>query len=451
MNDNYSVFIDDITKVYRKWDRARKFLTIKSALLRGELFNSLKTKNNDKVFYALENISYKIKKGTTLGIIGKNGSGKSTLLKIMAGITKPLRGNIRTNGKVTALLELGAGFHPEISGRENIFINGIMLGLTKKELYDKFDEIVEFAELEDFIDAPVKTYSSGMYMRLAFSVAINVNPDILLIDEVLAVGDKSFTNKCLERIKQLKQLGKTIIFVSHSLQTIEMLCDEVIWLDKGKLINAGKPREIIENYLLKMAEDEEKKLNIIQAKDSKALDNHNNIKVYEESHKDTNEKYLVEIISEPDSTNPFTRKRWGSRDIEIIKVEFIDKEGKNRWVIKTGEDIIIRIYYNCRKPIQDPVIGIGIYRIDDLCIFATNTFIDKQNLEEIDLQGYIDIHISHINLLPNIYFLDVAVHTEEGFPYDYHYRLYRFKVFSDINDLGICRLDHKWTYSNYGS
>ncbi len=443
MKETYPVIINDITKVYRKWDRAKKFLTIKSALLKGELFNTLMD-SNSKVFYALKNISYKVKKGITLGIIGKNGSGKSTLLKIIAGITKPAEGYVKTNGKVTALLELGAGFHPEISGRENIFINGIMLGLTKRELNEKFDDIVEFSELEDFIDAPVKTYSSGMYMRLAFSVAINVNPDILLIDEVLAVGDKSFTNKCLERIKQLKQLGKTIIFVSHSLQTIEMLCDEVIWLDKGKLINAGKPRETIEEYLLKMAEDEEKKINVIQSKTSSKVDKHNHLKVYEESHQDTDKKYLVEIISEPDDTNPFPRKRWGSREAEIRSVEIFDNKKRIRWVLKTGEDILIRIHYKASKLIKNPVIGIGIYRIDDLCIFATNTFLDKFEIDHIEGEGFIDIPISHLNLLPNIYFLDVAIHTLEGFPYDYHYRLIRFKVYSDLNDLGICRLSHKW-------
>ncbi len=450
MKDTYPVVINNVTKIYRKWDRAKKFLTIKSALLRGELFNTLMD-NNSKVFHALHGIDYKVKKGITLGIIGRNGSGKSTLLKIIAGITKPAEGFVRTSGKVTALLELGAGFHPEISGRENIFINGIMLGLSKKELTEKFDEIVEFSELEDFIDAPVKTYSSGMYMRLAFSVAINVNPDILLIDEVLAVGDSSFTSKCLERIKQLKQLGKTIIFVSHGLQTVEMLCDEVMWLDRGKLINAGKPREIIEEYMLKMAEEEEERITAVQKKSSKELDNHKALKVYEESHKDTDKKYLVEVISHPDSTNPFVRKRWGSREAEITNVEILDREGRTRWVIKTGEDITIRMHYKTEKAIDKPVIGIGIYRIDDLCIFATNTMLDKIEIKDISGSGYIDMPISPLDLLANIYFLDVAIHTEEGFPYDYHYRLYRFKVYSDIQDLGICRLNHSWKIISDGN
>lgn len=440
--EHYAVVFENVTKVYRKWDRSKNFLTLKSALLRGELFSALK--NKEKGFYALKNISFKVKKGTTLGIIGRNGSGKSTLLKLLAGITKPADGTIRTNGKITALLELGAGFHPEISGRENIFINGIMLGLTKKELMEKYNEIVSFSELEDFIEAPVKTYSSGMYMRLAFSIAINVNPDILLIDEILAVGDKSFTGKCIERINQLKSQGKTIIFVSHNLQTVESLCNEVIWLEKGELLSIGRPHEIIESYLLKTAEDEEKKINTIQNKEAQDLHDNKKIRTYQQKHKGPDRKYPVDIIAGPDETNPFTRKRWGSRQIEIKKVEILGQDGRTRWVIKTGEDIIFRLHYLSEKEEVNPVIGIGIYRIDDLCIFATNTQIEKKELQPLGNSGHIDIFVKNLNLMPNIYFLDMALHNTDGFPYDYHYRLYRFKVYSNIDDLGIYRFNHDW-------
>ena len=181
-------------------------------------------------------MSFTVPKGCTYGVIGRNGSGKSTLLKCVAGITRPNEGRVTVDGRISALIELGAGFHPEISGRENVFINGIMLGLSKREIQRRFDEIVEFAELQDFIDAPVKTYSSGMYMRLGFAVAVHVDPDVLLIDEVLAVGDQSFTVKCLDKFAEFRRRNKTILLVTHSLDLVERFCDRALWLDKGKTL-----------------------------------------------------------------------------------------------------------------------------------------------------------------------------------------------------------------------
>src|SRR5207237_2690574 len=193
----------------------------------------------------------------TLGVIGRNGSGKSTLLKLVAGITKPSTGSVQVNGRISALIELGAGFHPEISGRENVFINGIMLGLTKREVTERFDEIVEFAEMKEFIDAPVKTYSSGMYMRLGFAVAIHVNPDVLLVDEVLAGGDEGFTHKCLDKFSEFRRRGKTILLVTHSLNLIERFCDEAVWLDAGQKNAEGDPKRVVDAYLTKVEEGEE--------------------------------------------------------------------------------------------------------------------------------------------------------------------------------------------------
>jgi lipopolysaccharide transport system ATP-binding protein len=201
----YAIELDHVSRIYQKYSGRHRFQTFKSAIIKGDLFGSIKA---DELVPAVNDVSFQIEKGQTFGLIGENGSGKSTILKLVAGIAKPSSGRIAVQGKVSALIELGAGFHPEISGRENVFINGIMLGLTKKEITQKFDEIVRFAELEEFIDAPVKTYSSGMYMRLGFSIAINVNPEVLLIDEVLAVGDASFVPKCLDRIDDFRRRKK---------------------------------------------------------------------------------------------------------------------------------------------------------------------------------------------------------------------------------------------------
>src|SRR6266550_938525 len=241
-----------VSKVYRKY-AGRQFATLKSALLKRSLLRDLQP---NEAFLALKDVSFTVPRGTTVGVIGRNGSGKSTALKLVAGITKPTSGTVRVEGRISALIELGAGFHPEISGRENVFINGIMLGLTKREIQERFDEIVDFAELREFIDAPVKTYSSGMYMRLGFAVAIHVDPDVLLIDEVLAVGDEGFTHKCLDKLSEFRRRNKTILLVTHSLNLVERFCDEAVWLDAGKLQTQGDPKRVVGAYLAKVEEGE---------------------------------------------------------------------------------------------------------------------------------------------------------------------------------------------------
>jgi len=277
----YAVQVQDVFKFYKKYADRHKFLTIKSALVNKTLFGDLEVGER---FEALRGVSFDVKSGQTLGIIGENGSGKSTLLKILAGISKPTAGTVVTQGRISALIELGAGFHPEISGRENIFINGVILGLSRKQIQEKYDEIVRFAELEEFIDNPVKSYSSGMFMRLGFSIAINVNPDILLVDEVLAVGDASFVPKCLDKINEFRRHDKTIIYVSHDLATVERICDDVIWVKKGKIEMRGYPKRVTDAYLEYVGKKDEKKT-------------------------------LVQHGEEEQLAGK--EKRWGSREIEI--------------------------------------------------------------------------------------------------------------------------------------
>src|SRR5436190_14908922 len=217
MSTTTAIELEHVSKVYRRYG-GRHFATLKSALLQRSILRDLRP---SETFQALQDVSFKVPAGKTYGIIGRNGSGKSTALKVVAGITKPTSGAVAVAGRISALIELGAGFHPEISGRENVFINGIMLGLSKREVARRFDEIVDFAELKDFIDAPVKTYSSGMYMRLGFAVAIHVEPEVLLVDEVLAVGDEGFTHKCLDKFAEFRRRGRTILLVTHSLGLVE--------------------------------------------------------------------------------------------------------------------------------------------------------------------------------------------------------------------------------------
>src|SRR5262252_6835543 len=248
-----AIELTNVSKAYRRYG-GKQFATLKSAFLQRSILRDLQP---SETFPALTDVSFTVARGATYGVIGRNGSGKSTALKLVAGITKPTSGRVSVDGRISALIELGAGFHPEISGRENIFINGIMLGLSKREIQQRFDEIVEFAELKEFIDAPVKTYSSGMYMRLGFAVAINVDPDVLLVDEVLAVGDEGFTHKCLDKFGEFKRRGKTVLLVTHSLGMVERFCDDAVWLDEGQKRAEGDPKRVVGAYLTKVEEGEE--------------------------------------------------------------------------------------------------------------------------------------------------------------------------------------------------
>src|SRR5678816_1665169 len=251
-----AIELDHVTKIYRRYS-GRQFATLKSALLQRSILRDL---TPNETFPALTEVSFSVPKGSTYGVIGRNGSGKSTALKLVAGITKATSGSVKVEGRISALIELGAGFHPEISGRENVFINGIMLGLTKSQIQERFDDIVDFAELREFIDAPVKTYSSGMYMRLGFAVAIHVDPDVLLVDEVLAVGDEGFTHKCLDKFGEFRRRGKTILLVTHSLGLVERFCDEAVWLDGGVKKAEGDPQRVIGSYVTDVARQEEMEL-----------------------------------------------------------------------------------------------------------------------------------------------------------------------------------------------
>ncbi|HSP33333.1 MAG TPA: ABC transporter ATP-binding protein, partial [Thermoanaerobaculia bacterium] len=240
----YAVALQNVSKAYRLWGTRSQFATLKSALLKRDL----KPPPESSV-EALKDVSFAVHKGEAFGVIGRNGSGKSTLLKIVSGILKPTSGYVRVNGRIAALIELGAGFHPEITGRENIYINGIMLGLSRKEIDQRFDKIVEFAGIGEFLDQPVKTYSSGMYVRLGFAVAVHVDPEVLLIDEVLSVGDEEFSAKCVAKIQEMKYRGVTLLFVTHQLDQVRVLCDRALWLDHGAPKAIGDPIRVVDGYL----------------------------------------------------------------------------------------------------------------------------------------------------------------------------------------------------------
>ena len=436
-----AIELTDVSKVYRRYARRRQFTTLKSALLSRSLVSDLRA---DETFPAVRDLSISVPTGKTLGVIGRNGSGKSTLLKMVAGITKPTTGTVKVNGRISALIELGAGFHPEISGRENVFINGIMLGLTKREIGRRFDEIVEFAELEDFIDAPVKTYSSGMYMRLGFAVAIHVDPDVLLVDEVLAVGDEGFTHKCLDKFADFKRRGKTILLVTHSLGLVERFCDEALWMDAGRKQGLGDPKRVVGAYITDVERGEEQQL---AADDAKAQES-----VVTLSPDDAASAALpdhpVETGEAPADMFKATEGRWGSREIEITDVQLIGPDGEPGHVFQSGRPLTIHISIHAPLAMDDFVVGVGLFNAEGICCYGTNTNIEQFRAVKIQGDATVRFTIESLDLVEGTYKLDVAVHKLDGYPFDYHRLLYTFRVKSRTKDVGIYRPAHRWEFSD---
>jgi ABC-type polysaccharide/polyol phosphate transport system ATPase subunit len=433
-----AIEVRDVSKVYRRYGHRRQFATLKSAILSGSFVSDLKA---DETFEALKGVSFDVAKGRTYGIIGRNGSGKSTMLKLVAGITKPTTGTVVVNGRVSALIELGAGFHPEISGRENVFINGIMLGLTKREIAARFEEIVEFAELEEFIDAPVKTYSSGMYMRLGFAVAIHVDPDVLLVDEDLAVGDEGFTHKCLDKFSEFKRRGKTILLVTHSLSLVERFCDEALWLDAGQMKAMGDPKRVVGAYITDVETSEEQQL---AAGDAKAQDT---VAISPDDPAAVLPDHPVEAAVAPSDMFRATEGRWGSREVEITDVMLAAADGERSHVFHSGDRVDIRIRLRAPLAVDDFVIGIGVFNAEGVCCFGTNTQIEDLQSERIFGDADATFTIESLDLVEGTYKLDVAVHKRDGYPYDYHRLLYTFRVKSRRKDVGIYRPRHEWRFS----
>ncbi len=467
-----AIDIDRVTKIYRRHGHSRQFATLKSALLTGSLVAQLRPEES---FSALTDVSLQVPRGVSYGVIGSNGSGKSTLLKLVAGITKPTRGAVTVDGRVSALIELGAGFHPEISGRENVFINGIMLGLTRREITRRFDEIVEFAELEEFIDAPVKTYSSGMYMRLGFAVAVHVDPDILLVDEVLAVGDEGFSLKCLDKFAEFKRRGKTILLVTHGLSMVERFCDEAVWLESGECKTSGDPKRVVQMYLADVEQLEDELLAAADAKaqasvqaddagetadeDAAAPMPESEPEVPPEEAADDPvpaeqtppppEGEHAEVDEESGLVNMFTANegRWGSGAVRIEEVTLEGDRGAGH-VFHTGDRMTIRMKIRAVQPVQDFAFGISIFSSDGVCCFGTNTDIEELESASLRGSGEVEFVIERLDLVEGTYKLDVAAHKRDGFSYDYHRLLYTFRVKSRTKDVGIYRPRHVWRFTD---
>lgn len=387
----------------------------------------------------LKGVSFDVKKGEAIGLIGKNGCGKSTLLKLMTQIIYPDKGSIKMNGRISSLIELGAGFHPDMSGRENIYTNASIFGLNRKEIDERIKQIIDFSELEEFIDNPVRTYSSGMYMRLAFAVAINVDADILLIDEILAVGDANFQAKCFNKLREIKASGTTIVIVSHALGQIEQICERSIWIEDGKIFSTGKSIDVISDYKCfmneKMYEDISKQENI-----DNEIDKDNINDTVKENEIDKNN--VNDTAKESDID--YSKNRFGLKYIEITNVIMRSKDGKDTRIFKANEPLDIEIYYKVNKPLKEYNFGMGFYTLEGQCIVGCNTQLDNIKVLHKSNSGVIKYTMPCIPLLSGKYILQIAVVDINGTPMDFYRDYCHFEIISNDRSAGLVSFKHKW-------
>ena len=458
-----AIRIRGVSKLYRRTTAGHKLRTLKSALVERSLVGGLSPEESIR---ALCDVSFMVGRGEAVGLLGSNGSGKSTLLKMVAGILRPTRGTIEVNGRTAALIELGAGFHPEISGRENVFINGEVLGLSRRQIEKRFDDIVEFSGLADFIEEPVKNYSSGMYVRLGFAVAIHTDPEILLVDEVLSVGDEAFAHRCLHRIEEFLGGGGTLLLVSHSLGLIEEICDRAVWLERGELRQAGHPRRVTDAYRQAVAEEEGRMhreaaerrveqdgaaLEAVTAEEPDAALEADAAHA-ETSGGETPTGTPAVEESEPgggaeaDEPKPVVL-RWGSGEATIERVRLF-ASGEERYHVRTGEDVVFRIEAEARRDFDDFVFGVGLFTPRGIECWGTNTDLDGRLPKRLSAgRAEVEVRCPDLRLAPGEYLLDVAVHARDGTPYDYRRKFLAFSVTSGQRGVGVYFPRHTWSFS----
>jgi lipopolysaccharide transport system ATP-binding protein len=366
-----------------------------------------RTKNSRREpLWAVRDVDLAIASGEMVGLVGRNGAGKSTILKLVARIIEPTSGDVQVRGRVAALLELGAGFHPDLTGRENVFLNGSIMGLSRQEIGQRLDGIVAFSGLDRFIDVPVRQYSSGMYVRLAFSVAVHTEPDILLVDEVLAVGDAPFQHKCLERVHRMRQDGVTMLFVSHDPDAVRRVCQRAIWLDSGKKVADGDATTVVTQY---------------------------------SAH--TQEESIRRASAASD-------RRWGTHRVEIEKVCLVDDNGETSDVFTTGLPLVVEIHYLAPKTVEKPVFGVAIHGSDGTHVTGPNTRVTGFPIPSIAGRGVVRYRVAHLPLLEGAYRVSAAVHNwRDTEMYDYHDRLYPFRVArSEGEKHGIVAIGGEWSW-----
>ena len=402
MTPDAAVRVAHATKLYRRYGRRRSVGTLKTALVSG----AGGAPSADSAVRALTDVSFEVAPGETVGIVGPNGSGKSTLLKLLAGIVRPTEGEVEVRGRLAALLELGAGFHPELSGRENVEVAGLLLGLSRKEIAGRFDAIVRFAELEEFLDAPLRTYSSGMAVRLGFSIAAHSDPDVLLVDEVLAVGDEAFAHRSLEKFSEFEKAGKTILLVSHDLPLVAARCRRAIWLDAGRVAADGPAAETVARYRERVAEREGGR----------------------------------RLAPGP----PSRGESIGSGQARILAARVLDRAGRPAGTLRSGEPAALEMEVRAEVPLEDFVFGFAISTVSGAPVFGSNTAVDGLIPVAFSGAARVRLEIPAFSLAPGVYSLDAAVHARDGAPFDYRRDILRFEVTSDRAADGVWSPARSW-------
>jgi ABC-type polysaccharide/polyol phosphate transport system ATPase subunit len=406
-----AVVLEGVSKKFTlHHDRPRSFQEVFLSTLRRD------KRNASEEFWALRDVSFEIAPGDTVGIIGPNGSGKSTMLKLISRIIEPTSGRIQVNGRVGALLELGAGFHPDLTGRENIYLNGSILGLTRAQIRQRLEEIVSFAELTRFVDVPVRHYSSGMYVRLGFSIAVHTDPEILLIDETLAVGDQSFQAKCMEKMAELRRRGVTIVLVSHDLTAVRDFCSRVGWMQGGVLNEFGLAGPVISAYL-----------------------------------RQTSEVEKVRLEKEQAQRKQIPAKLRANSAVRITGVEMIGPDGKPGWTFGAGERVRVRLHYEIPQRLEVPIFSVLIHRDDGLYVSGANTCrgTNGSQLPPLSGRGCVEVELPSLSLAHGRYLLSVGAYADPDGPFwadpaDFHDRAYRFHVESDQYVHGLLALHANW-------
>lgn len=391
------IAFEGVWKKFRRGERHDSLRDLLPALARRLFRRARRDDLEAEEFWAVRDVSFVVKPGEALGIVGPNGAGKSTVLKLLTRILKPTRGRVEVRGRFGALIEIAAGFHPDLTGRENVYLQGAIMGMKRAEIARKFDAIVDFAGVREFIDTPVKRYSSGMHARLGFAVAAHLDPEVLIIDEVLSVGDTQFQAKCAAHMRGLIERGVPVVFVSHNLQAIQELCTRAIVLDRGRVLSAGEPAQAIQEYRKFLWARQEKTLG---ASDGRA-------------------------------------------EMRIAGVEILGESGEPAEWFETGSSMTVRIRYRATRPIERPHFGVEIHRADGTLCYGVNTSMDHRDLGTIEGEGCMDLHIPRLWLLPGAFSLSVAVWQVDGLS-DTHERAYPFSVASKRRDFGVVFLEHEW-------
>ncbi|MDD5083595.1 MAG: ABC transporter ATP-binding protein [Candidatus Moranbacteria bacterium] len=417
MYKNIAIKVHNVSKTFRIPHE-------KVSSLRGAFVSVFKHSTYEE-FKALDDVSFEVKKGEFFGIIGRNGSGKSTLLKILAGIYHPNKGRVHIDGMISPFLELGIGFNPELSGRDNIYLNATVLGMTQKQIDEKFDDIVKFSELEKFIDQKLKNYSSGMQVRLAFSVSIHANRDILLMDEVLAVGDSNFQSKCLTEFVKYKDMGRTVIIVTHDISVIQKYCDKAILLRNGVIMKIGTAEEVSNEYVYENMSDEERRI-IDEEKESA----------------DQSEKNAKAVENEESEANDANR-----RVAEISRIEFFDADNNEKNVFESGDDVSVKVHFELFDTSKTVDFGVRIHDENGVYLFGINTFLDKIDTVKYVEDGFFRIDFKHVPLhegLFHVYANVIGIHPHLAYAYPFAEKMRKFRVISKNKNEGPIVLDYIW-------